>query len=96
MPAAPSFDPSLLPSSDPNLSLVDATLRLSLCGDDMVLVEFLIAPALGKSEASTSASAANRSVRARWGSEDFQEIVKTESKEGVEMANLLGFLGLGK
>ena len=33
---------------------------------------------------------------ARWGSMDFQEIVKTESKEGVEMANLLGFLGLGK
>ncbi len=33
---------------------------------------------------------------ARWGSMDFQEIVQTESKEGVEMANLLGFLGLGK
>lgn len=64
MPAAPSFDPSPLPSSDPELSVVDGALRLSLCGDDMVLVEFLIAPALCKSEASTSASAANRSVRA--------------------------------
>lgn len=64
MPAAPSFDPSPLPTSNLELSLVDAALRLSLCGDDMVLVEFLIAPAPGKSKTSASALAANRSVRA--------------------------------
>ena len=33
---------------------------------------------------------------ARWGSMNFQEIVQAESKEGVEMANLLAFLGLNK
>ena len=33
---------------------------------------------------------------ARWGSMNFQEIVQAESKEGVEIANLLSFLGLGK
>lgn len=33
---------------------------------------------------------------ARWGPMSFQEIVQAESKEGVEMAKLLGFLGLGK
>lgn len=33
---------------------------------------------------------------ARWGQMSFQEIVQAESKEGVEMANLLSFLGLGK
>ncbi len=33
---------------------------------------------------------------ARWGQMSFQEIVQAESKEGVEMANLLSFLGLSK
>ncbi len=33
---------------------------------------------------------------ARWGSMSFQEIVQAESKEGVEIANLLSFLGLSK
>jgi hypothetical protein len=31
---------------------------------------------------------------ARWGSMSFQEIIQSESKEGVEVANLLSFLGL--
>jgi type VI secretion system protein ImpA len=33
---------------------------------------------------------------ARWGSMSFQEIIQTESKEGVEVANLLSFLGLNE
>jgi type VI secretion system protein ImpA len=33
---------------------------------------------------------------ARWGQMSFQEIVQAESEEGVEMANLLSFLGLSK
>ena len=33
---------------------------------------------------------------ARWGSMSFQEIIQAESKEGVEVANLLSFLGLSK
>jgi type VI secretion system protein ImpA len=33
---------------------------------------------------------------ARWGSMNFQEIVQAESKEGVEIANLLSFLGHSK
>ncbi len=64
MPAAPSSDPSPLPSSDPELSLVDEALRLALCRDDMVLVEFLVVPEPGHGSASASAPAANRSVRA--------------------------------
>ena len=33
---------------------------------------------------------------ARWGQMSFQEIVQAESEEGVEMANLLSFLGHSK
>ncbi len=33
---------------------------------------------------------------AQWGSMSFQEIIQAESKEGVEVANLLSFLGLSK
>ena len=64
MAAAPSLDPFALPSPDRELSLGDGALHLSLCGDDMVLVEFLVATEKSNGAASTSALAANRSVRA--------------------------------
>lgn len=64
MSASLAFDPFALPSLNPELSLEDEALRLSLCGDDMVLVEFLVVAEARIGAGSTSALAANQSVRA--------------------------------